>query len=63
MRADWEINDQLLSLKLYNDKNKDFINSWDVHYIDMRIPGKIFICKDLTICKSNLKRIYGEYYK
>lgn len=62
MRADGEIEDQILSLKMYNEKNKDFINSWDVRYIDMRIPGKIFVCKDKVLCQNNLKRIYGEYY-
>lgn len=29
----------------------------------MRIPGKIFVCKDKPLCKDNLKRIYGDYYK
>lgn len=29
----------------------------------MRVPGKIFICKDKVLCKNNLKRIYGDYYK
>ena len=63
MRVAEDIDDQILSLKIYNDKNKDFINSWDMHYIDMRIPGKIFVCKDKNLCKNNLKRIYGDYYK
>lgn len=63
LRTAQDINDQILSLKVYNEKNKDFINSWDMQYIDMRIPGKIFTCKDKVLCKNNLKRIYGEYYK
>lgn len=63
LRAADDIENQILSLKVYNDKNKDFINSWDTQYIDMRIPGKIFICKDKVLCKGNLKRIYWEYYK
>lgn len=63
LRTASDINNQILSLKIYNDKNKDFINSWDMQYIDMRVPGKIFICKNKILCKSNLRRIYGEYYK
>lgn len=34
-----------------------------MQYIDMRIPGKIFVCKEKVLCKNNLKRIYGDYYK
>jgi len=63
LRTANDIDDQILSLRVYNDKNKDFINSWNVRYIDMRIPGKIFVCKDTVLCNGNLKRIYGEYYK
>jgi hypothetical protein len=63
LRTADHIDSQILSLKIYNDKNNDFINSGDVQYIDMRIPGKIFTCKDKILCKSNLRRIYGEYYK
>lgn len=63
MRTASDIDDQILSLKIYNDKNSDFINSWDIQYIDMRIPGKIFACKDKALCKNNLRRIYGDYYK
>ena len=63
MRVAPDIDNQVLSLKIYNDKNKDFINSGDMQYIDMRISGKIFVCKDKNICKNNLKRIYGDYYK
>lgn len=58
-----DIDDQILSLKMYNEKNKDFINSGDVQYVDMRVAGKIFVCKDKNLCKANLKRIYGDYYK
>jgi len=29
----------------------------------MRVPGKVFVCKDKVLCKNNLKRIYGDYYK
>ena len=63
LRAENDIDNQILSLKIYNEKNKDFINSGDMQYIDMRVSGKIFICKDKNLCKNNLKRIYGEYYK
>ncbi|OIP54672.1 hypothetical protein AUK10_00460 [Candidatus Gracilibacteria bacterium CG2_30_37_12] len=63
LRTADDIESQILSLKIYNDKNNDFINSGDVQYIDMRIPGKIFTCKDKILCKANLRRVYGEYYK
>jgi hypothetical protein len=63
MRTADDIDDQILSLKIYNDRNKDILNTGDIRYIDMRVPGKIFICKDKVLCKNNLKRIYAEYYK
>lgn len=63
LRTADDIDTQILSLKIYNDKNNDFINSGDVQYIDMRVPGKIFTCKDKILCKTNLRRIYGDYYK
>ena len=63
LRSENDIDKQILSLKIYNDKNKDFINTGDIQYIDMRVPGKIFVCKEKNLCKGNLKRIYGVYYK
>lgn len=63
LRTADDMENQILSLKVYSDKNKDFFNTGDVQYADMRIPGKVFVCKDKALCKNNLKRIYGDYYK
>lgn len=38
LRTANDIDSQIFSLKIYNDKNNDFINSGDVQYVDMRIP-------------------------
>lgn len=63
LRAENDIEQQLLSLKVYNDTYKDIINSGNISYIDMRVPGKVFTCQDKELCKKNLSRIYGINYK
>ena len=57
-----DIYKQMALLKFYNDTNKDILNSWEVFYADIRIPGKVFSCKDKVICRKNLVRIYWNYY-
>ena len=53
----------LLSLKAFiEDRKVDFIAGQYI-YIDARIPGKIFFCKNTSICLSNLKLVYGDEYK
>ncbi|MDD2487068.1 MAG: hypothetical protein PHS92_01765 [Candidatus Gracilibacteria bacterium] len=54
---------QMALLKFYNDTNKDILNSGEVFYIDIRITGKVFSCKDKNLCRKNLIRVYGDYYK
>lgn len=49
---------QIMTLKFYNDDQKDILSSWELTYIDVRIFGKIYVCKDKNICNKNLKRVY-----
>ncbi len=51
---------QLLSLKRYIDSYRQDIISGKYIYIDARIPGKIFSCRDPWICNKNLSIIYPE---
>lgn len=63
MRMGDDIEQQIMMLKYYNDSNKDTINSGDIQYIDVRTLGKVFSCAEKNLCKKNLTRIYGPYYK
>lgn len=57
------IREQLLTLRTYIKNNPDRLTDKSLHYIDARIPGKIFVCSDPVICQKNLILIYGEAYK
>ena len=57
---DSSIEKQLLSLKLTAEQTPWLLTSPDYTYIDSRIVGKTFICKDPDICKRNLLKIYGN---
>ncbi len=62
----WEntfLKNEMLNLKTYIENNKKDITDGNFSYIDARIPGKIFICKDKVVCKKNLFLMYGDYYK
>ncbi|EKD29487.1 MAG: hypothetical protein ACD_78C00388G0007 [uncultured bacterium (gcode 4)] len=63
MRMWDDIEQQIAMLKYYNDSNKDIINSGNIQYIDVRTIGKVFSCAEKNLCKKNLARIYGPYYK
>lgn len=54
---------EMATLKVYIEKNKAEVMSGSISYIDARIPGKIFICKDKIQCQKNLITVYGETYK
>jgi hypothetical protein len=51
---------QLLWLKAYIEKNREPFINWSYTYIDARIPGKIFSCRDKEVCMKNLKFIYPD---
>ena len=57
------LKNEILNLKTYIESNKKEIFAGNFSYIDARVPGKIFICKDKTECKKNLFMIYGDFYK
>lgn len=54
---------ELLSLKTYIMKNKEWITNGSIQYIDARIPWKLFVCNDANICNNNLSEVYGTIYK
>lgn len=51
---------ELLSLKTFIDNHQGELTGGKYIYIDARIAGKIFSCKEVEICKTNLKIIYGN---
>ena len=56
---DSTVEKQLLGLKFARDKDIDFLTSTGMIYVDARSIGKIFTCKDITLCSRNLSKIYG----
>ncbi len=57
------LKNQLLTLKSYIVKNRSILDSDGLSYIDVRIPGKLFICKIKEICTNNMRLIYWENYQ
>lgn len=57
------LKNQLLTLKTYIEKNHAVFESDGLIYIDVRIPGKVFVCKIKDVCTKNLDSIYGDRYK
>lgn len=51
---------QLLTLKTFIENHKEEIENHAYTYLDTRIPGKIFICKDSPLCNQNIKTIYPD---
>lgn len=51
---------QILSLKTFIDTYKEDLLQSKFIYIDARIPGKIFSCRDKNICTKNLTTIYPD---
>ncbi len=51
---------QLLGLKRYIETYRQDIIAGKYVYIDARIPGKIFTCRDIPLCNKNLSTIYPE---
>jgi hypothetical protein len=58
LTLDSSLKNQLLSLKTYAISNRDIFLTGDTTYVDARVAGKIFICKEKNICKLNMDNIY-----
>lgn len=54
---------QFLTLKTYIDSYKKLLQSGEIIYLDVRIPGKIFVCAERNNCYHNLREVYGNAYK
>ena len=65
-KKSWEVQNynhlriQLLSIKRYIESYRQDIIAGKYIYIDARIPGKIFSCREKEICTKNLSTIYPE---
>lgn len=57
------LKNQILTLKAYIKEYRSVLDSDGLVYIDVRIPGKIFICKIKDVCAKNLIRIYWDNYQ
>lgn len=53
---------QLEKLRFWNSENGGALGKGGFSYGDLRIPGKVFFCREESTCKKNLIRIYGNYY-
>ena len=53
---------QLKTVDYINKQEKNILETGGFSYLDVRIPGKVFICREEAICIRNLSRIYGSYY-
>lgn len=57
---DDSIEKQLRTLKISDENTPGLLTSGEYFYIDARIVGKLFTCKDKPICTKNLEKIYGN---
>ncbi|MFZ4461568.1 MAG: cell division protein FtsQ/DivIB [Patescibacteria group bacterium] len=51
---------ELQALKITEGNTPGLLSGGEYLYIDTRIIGKIFICKDKVLCTKNLDKIYGN---
>lgn len=51
---------QLIGLKSYIDQYKKDLITGSYTYIDARIPGKIFACREKALCEKNIATIYPD---
>lgn len=49
---------QFLNFQTFFEDHKDDIYNWLYTYIDARIPGRVFSCRERIICERNLAFIY-----
>lgn len=54
---------ELITVRTYITENRSKLIDGSIIYIDARIPGKLFICRDEKPCVSNLLLVYGDVYK
>ncbi len=55
--------EQFAKFRFWNAGEGSPIVGGKISYVDLRIPGKVFVCRDEGVCKKNLLRIYGDRYK
>jgi cell division septal protein FtsQ len=48
------------ALRITESNTPGLLTGWEYLYIDTRIIGKIFTCKDKNLCTKNLEKIYGN---
>jgi hypothetical protein len=54
---------QIQKLRFWNGQEGGALGKGGIAYVDLRIPGKVFLCRDEAPCVKNLARIYGDYYR
>lgn len=54
---------QIITLQTYIKNNRSKLIDGNVHYLDIRIPWKVFACADVAVCRQNLISIYGKIYE
>ncbi len=55
--------DQLVTLRTYIANNQVSLTNGSINYIDARISGRLFVCRDPWVCNKNLITIYGDTYR
>lgn len=53
---------QLSTLVFWNSQEGGVLAKGGISYVDLRIPARVFVCREEGVCKKNLSRIYGNYY-
>lgn len=53
-----QLTQQFQNLQTFIDNHKNDLYQWAYTYIDTRIPGRVFSCRDRAICERNLAFIY-----
>lgn len=54
---------QLGTLAFWNSGEAGALAKGGISYLDLRIGAKMFVCREEAVCKKNLIRIYGDYYR
>lgn len=53
---------QVSTLAFWNSQEGGILAKIGVPYVDVRVPAKVYVCREEVLCKTNLTRIYGSYY-
>ena len=57
------LKDEIITLRSYISSYRNVLTDEWLIYLDVRIPGKIFVCREKESCNVNLKNIYWENYQ